>query len=156
MPVFMTPDRQLTGQQPAGARPLARGLAQPSLMQRGGEPRSWCSWHLFLLLRINEERAPRLAVRDQPSPSKPVIPRHPYYTRYIRWRKAISPSGVPSHVVTGFTVQASLDKLEMPGRCTPHPSIDSGCLPVEQRLSRVTAFARTRPSRLFRLHSGAE
>ena len=88
MPVFMAPDRWLTGQQPAGARPLARGLAHPSLMQRGGEPHSWCSWHLFLLLWIYEDRAPRLAVRDQPSPSKPVIPRRTYYTRNRRHRKA--------------------------------------------------------------------
>ncbi len=81
MPVFLTPGRRLTGQQPPGARPLARDQAQASLMRRGGEPRSWCSWHLTMLLWFNEERAPRLAVHDQPSPSKPVIPKSTHYTR---------------------------------------------------------------------------
>ncbi len=76
---------------PTSARP--RRAAHPqvsagvSITQPTEGQRSWkrlhrqVSWHLIVCSVVNEARAPRLATRDQPSPSKPVHPhRRLHYT----------------------------------------------------------------------------
>ena len=85
---LMTPDIQ-----PASTRPKWAGhpqvTSEVSTMQPTEGLRNWkrprrqVFWHLSVCSVVNGARAPRLATRDQPSPSKPVHP-HDSCVLYIR------------------------------------------------------------------------
>jgi len=80
---LMTPNIQPTSTRPEWAgHPQVTGEVSTTQPTEGPHnwkrPRRQVFWHLSVCSVVNEARAPRLATRDQPSPSKPVHPHDNY------------------------------------------------------------------------------